>query len=187
MKKVLIAIDYNPTAQKVAEEGFSLAKSMNAHITLLHVVSDETYYANLNYSAIMGFYGTDFFNSINTDDLMKAAREYLDKTKEHLGDSTIETLAVQGDFAEVITDTAKKQGSDIIVMGSHSKRWLEKILMGSVTQSVLSHSTIPLFIIPTNEYKLKQTTDPSSIKTGPAIVKTEPAPAKAEPALMPIK
>ena len=39
-KKVLIALDYNPTAQKVAEVGFSMAKSMNAEITLLHVISD---------------------------------------------------------------------------------------------------------------------------------------------------
>lgn len=36
MNKVLIALDYNLTAQKVAEAGFSMAKSMNAEITLLH-------------------------------------------------------------------------------------------------------------------------------------------------------
>ena len=37
MKKILIALDYNPTAQKVAEVGFSMAKSMNAKVLLLHV------------------------------------------------------------------------------------------------------------------------------------------------------
>jgi nucleotide-binding universal stress UspA family protein len=40
MKKVLIALDYNPTAQKVAEVGFSMAKSMNAEVSLLHVIAD---------------------------------------------------------------------------------------------------------------------------------------------------
>jgi len=44
MKKVLIALDYNPTAQKVAEVGFSMAKSMNAEITLLHVITDPVFY-----------------------------------------------------------------------------------------------------------------------------------------------
>jgi nucleotide-binding universal stress UspA family protein len=34
-------------------------------------------------------------------------------------------------------------------MGSHSRRWLEKILMGSVTETVLHKTTIPLFIVPT--------------------------------------
>src|SRR5665648_427725 len=53
MKKVLIALDYDPTAQKVAEVGFSMAKDMNAEVTLLHVISDPAYYsAVLEYSSI---------------------------------------------------------------------------------------------------------------------------------------
>jgi nucleotide-binding universal stress UspA family protein len=50
MKKVLIALDYNPTAQKVAEVGFSMAKAMNAEITLLHVIADPVYYSSPGYS-----------------------------------------------------------------------------------------------------------------------------------------
>ena len=57
MKKVLIALDYNPTAQKVAETGFSMAKAMNAEVTLLHVISDLVYYSSAEYSPIMGFTG----------------------------------------------------------------------------------------------------------------------------------
>jgi len=38
---------------------------------------------------------------------------------------------------------------DCIVMGSHSQKWLENIIIGSVTQEVLRKTTIPLFIIPT--------------------------------------
>ena len=57
VRKVLIAMDYNPTAQKVAEIGYSFAKSMDAEITLLHVVSDPVYYSSLEYSPIMGFNG----------------------------------------------------------------------------------------------------------------------------------
>ena len=57
MKKVLIALDYNPTAQKVAEAGFSMAKAMNAEVILLHVISDPVYYSSTEYSPIMGFNG----------------------------------------------------------------------------------------------------------------------------------
>jgi len=42
--------------------------------------------------------------------------------------------------------------ADIIVMGSHSRRWLENIVMGSVTEEVLHHTSIPLFIIPTKKH-----------------------------------
>ena len=57
MKKVLIALDYDPTAQKVAETGNLLAGSMNAEVILLHVISDPVYYSSMDYSPIMGFSG----------------------------------------------------------------------------------------------------------------------------------
>ena len=58
--KVLIALDYNPTAKKVAELGFSMAKSMNAEIVLLHVAIDPVLYSASGYSPIMGFTGYDY-------------------------------------------------------------------------------------------------------------------------------
>ena len=44
ISKVLIALDYDPTAQKVAEIGFSYAKSMEAEVILLHIIADPIYY-----------------------------------------------------------------------------------------------------------------------------------------------
>jgi nucleotide-binding universal stress UspA family protein len=38
-------------------------------------------------------------------------------------------------------------------MGSHSQKWLENIIMGSVTEKVLHHTSIPIFIIPTKQKK----------------------------------
>lgn len=154
MKKVLIALDYNPTAQKVAEEGFSLAKSMNAEVTLLHVITDLVFYATSGFSPIMGFNGyVDVSPELldGVDGLKNASLQFLDKSKQHLGDKTIQTLVKEGDFAETILETAKELHADIIVLGSHSQKWLENILMGSVTEKVLNHSKIPLFIIPTRK------------------------------------
>ena len=154
MKKVLIALDYDHTAQKVAEVGFEFAKSMGAETILLHVISDPVYYSSSEYSPIMGFTGF-----VNTDPLQmntiavltKASLNFLDKTRNHLGDPSIQTMVAEGDFAESILNTAKTVKADVIVLGSHSKKWLENIVMGSVTQEVLHHTTIPLYIIPTRK------------------------------------
>ena len=156
MKKVLIALDYNPTAQKVAEAGFSLAKAMNAEVSLLHVISDPVYYSSTEYSPIMGFDGfMDMaqWQPDNVDSLRKASQLFLDKSKQHLGDKTIQTLLGEGDFAESILKAAKDMHADIIVMGTHSMKWLENIVMGSVTEKVLKHSSIPLFIVPTKKHR----------------------------------
>ena len=153
MKKILIALDYDPTAQKVAETGHKLAKAMKARTILLHVISDATYYSSLNYSPIMGFGGfsRDTIQIDTAEELMKVAQDYLDKSKQHLRDRMIETVVRKGDFGETILKTATDLNVDIIVMGTHSRRGLEKILMGSVAEKVLHHSLIPLFIIPTRD------------------------------------
>jgi nucleotide-binding universal stress UspA family protein len=155
IQKVLIALDYNPTAQKVAELGFSLAKTIGAEITLLHVISDPVYYSSTEYSPIMGFTGFRDQGQLQLDSidaLKKVSQQFLDKSKLHLGDKTIQTLVEEGDFAESILKVAKDLHADIIVMGTHSRKWLENIVMGSVTEKVLNHTSIPMFIIPTKKH-----------------------------------
>jgi len=154
MKKVLIALDYDPTAQKVAEAGFSMANAMKAEVILMHVVSDPVFYSSIEYSPIMGFNGfmeTSQLQLDNIESLRNASLQFLDKAKRHLGDKTIKTVVKEGDLSESILKTAKELKADIIVMGSHSRKWLENIVMGSVTESVLHHTKIPLLIIPTKK------------------------------------
>ncbi len=158
MKKILIAIDYDPTAKKVAEMGFLLAKTMKAEVTLLHVMADSIYYSTLQYSSVMGFGGftnADFDDISHNEGLEKAAQHFLDGIKKQFGDASTETEIEVGSPAETILSTAKKLHTDVIVIGSHSRRWLEKIVMGSVTQDVVNDSLIPIFIVPTKEKESK--------------------------------
>jgi len=153
-KKVLIALDYDPTAQKVAETGFALATSMGAEVTLLHVIADPEYYSLSQFNPIMGFTGYVDIGPLQLDviaDLKKASQLFLNQSKHHLGDEHIKTLLKEGGFADGILEAAKEIHADCIVLGSHSRRWLENIVMGNVTEKVLRHSTIPVIIIPTKK------------------------------------
>jgi nucleotide-binding universal stress UspA family protein len=154
MDKVLIALDYGPTAQKVAEAGFELAKSLHAQVILIHVIADPMYYTSTAYSPIMGFGGYMDIGTFQPDimeGIHKSSNDFLQKTKSHLGDESIETIVVEGDAAEAILNKATEFKTDVIVLGTHSLKWLEAIVMGSVTESVLRLTTIPLFIIPTKK------------------------------------
>lgn len=158
MKQVLIAIDYDPTAEEIAKAGHDMARSMNANVTLLHVVADYTYYSSLEYSPVMGF---DSFVNFGTpqpgaiEDLHEAAKAYLEKTKEYLNDDTVHILVKDGDTGDAVLEAAKEIQAGIVVLGTHSRRGLEKILMGSVAEKVLRHSEIPLYIIPIKSGKEK--------------------------------
>ncbi len=154
MKKILIALDYNPTAQKVAETGYALAKALKAKVTLLHVITDPVFYTTTDFSPIMGYNGfVDVTPTVldSVEGLKEASLQYLDKTRQHLGDSKIETTVVEGDIAGAILDAAEALHADVIVLGSHSQKWLENILMGSATKEVLNQSKVPLFIVPTKK------------------------------------
>ena len=141
IKKVLIAMDYDTTSKKVAEEGYSLAKSMNAEAILLHVISElPVYYSESNY--------THEFKVDMMDDLNKTTQAFLNKAKKHLGDEAVQTVLKEGEIADTILNTAKEMGVDIIVMGSHSRKWLETIILGSQAEDVLTNSRIPVLIVP---------------------------------------
>lgn len=151
MKKVLIALDYDPSSIKVAEKGYKLAKMMGAEAVLMHVLSEPVYYSSLEYSPIVGFnaylnMGT--FQTETVQGLKKAAQHFLDRTKYHLKGENIKTLLTEGETADSILESAKSLDADIIVLGTHSRKWLENILLGSVTESVLKQSVLPLFIVP---------------------------------------
>ncbi len=154
MKKILIALDYDPTAQQVAEKGHELAQALGAETVLLHMVADSNYYNSLQFSPIMGFGGFTDVNTLEMADtgvLKQAAMDFLEKTRTHLGDETITSIVEEGDSAPGIVRIATEIRADAIVLGSHSRRGLDKILMGSVSQNIMQHSSIPLYIIPTKK------------------------------------
>jgi nucleotide-binding universal stress UspA family protein len=157
MKKVLIAVDYDPTAQMVAEAGLGIAKAMNAAVVLVHVLSDIQYYSQTAYSPITGFGGymdMSFPEPAVGEQLLNASLGFLDKMRTHLGDTSIETIVVEGDVANALLEAAAGEEAGMIVIGTHSRKWLEAILVGSVTEKVLRHTTIPLFIVPTKKTEL---------------------------------
>jgi nucleotide-binding universal stress UspA family protein len=147
IKKVLIAVDYAETAQAVADAGFSLAKTMNAETVLFHVISEHpVYYSGYSYMRELEI---DI-----SDDLRKSTQGFLNKLIKHLGDVTIQTILKDSvDVAGSILSTAKSVDADLIVMGSHSRKWLENIIMGSEVEEVLRKTTTPLYIIPTKKQK----------------------------------
>jgi nucleotide-binding universal stress UspA family protein len=154
VSKILIALDYALTAVKVAETGFLLAQTMSAKVILLHVLSEPVYYSSREYSPVIGFTGymeMGTLKSVCIERLKNASLLYLEDTKKQLGDKTILTIVKEGEFTDTILEAEKEVNADIIVIGSHSRRWLEEILMGSVTEKVLQHTLIPLLIVPTKK------------------------------------
>lgn len=149
MKKVLIAIDYNPVSEKVAEEGYELAKSLNAKVCLIHVLDDVGFYG-AQYPTFMGYDGYAGMGP-NFDvarEMENIARDFLNKAKQHIGDENVKTHLAEGDPARAIINYCEEWSANILVMGTHSHSVLEKLLLGTVAEKILEKTNIPVFLVP---------------------------------------
>lgn len=151
MKKILIALDYSPTAAQVASWGQELTKALQADATLLHVVVESANYSANIYDPIMGFVGFPYLDheaDRPPDTSTQEALSYLEKTRQHLKNQTMKTLVARGNVSDIILETAEEIDADIIVIGTNSRHGLEEFLLGSTAHKLIQHAHIPLFIIP---------------------------------------
>lgn len=139
MKKILIAIDDEPTSEKVALNGFQLGLQLNAEIALISVF-DTTILMTEG-----GITPREFAKIIKID-YKKNQQMLVDKVFK---DYKVWTFVEEGKPFEVILNVAKEWDADIIVLGTHGRIGLSHLLMGSVAEKVIRHSEKPIFIIPT--------------------------------------
>lgn len=150
MEKILIALDNHSNYHLISSKGSELAKALGASVALLHVFPDIITVSPDAFSALYPTIGTmDIIQQLTpAEELEAEGKKFLNKVKEEINDETAEIITREGDIANAILETADSCGANIIVMGSHSRSGIEKILMGNVAKKVIQHSHLPLFIIP---------------------------------------
>jgi nucleotide-binding universal stress UspA family protein len=138
---ILIATDGSELAGKAVATGINLAKSLNARATFIAVTEPRTNFVP----------DTALASPANEDDaaLATAARSVLANAEEDAAKLGVacETVHVANEYpAEAILQEAKARGCDAIVMASHGRRGLARLLLGGETLRVVTHSTIPVLV-----------------------------------------
>ena len=148
MKKVLIAIDYHPTSEKIAKAGHWLAQQLGAQVCLIHVRAELGYYTT-DYPDFMGFEGFGMATDFDlASEIQERGKEFLNSAANHLKDPSVQTHLGDGDAANEILSYADEWDADLIVMGTHSHSTLEKLFVGSVAAEVLEKTKIPVHMVP---------------------------------------
>ncbi len=136
--RILIAIDKSESAAKVAQSGLELAKQFNSEIALVSIVDSN-------------------FNKGNDEPTAREIEEMKDfnfnANQKHLienvfKDFPVRTFVEEGKPAEVILRIADKWHANIIVMGTHGRKGLSHLLMGSVAEEVIRNSKKTCVVIP---------------------------------------
>lgn len=131
---ILIPVDGSDTAKRAATVGREFAQRYDARLEVLHVLEDQ--------SRLPGQEGDQ------TPE--EKGREILDEIVDLTAGSDIEidTHLVEGQPHEAITEHATEIDSDLIVMGRHGRSGLRERLLGTVTDRLLRHTSIPVLTVP---------------------------------------
>ena len=144
-KHILIAIDGSDLAQKAETVGLTLAKALNAQATAVTVTEP---WDALSMAALAE---RGMPNPVaDYDECMAAAANRIlwgaSETAKKIGASCA-TLHVKDRYpAEGIIETAKEQGCDLIVMASHGRRGISRVLLGSQATKVVTLSPFPVLV-----------------------------------------
>jgi len=122
-KKILVATDGSKYSDAAALEAISIAKRCGSELIALSVAARDT-------------------NLAAAKESVERARQIAEKEG-----IKVESLTLSGTPYEVIVSTAEQKGADLIVVGSHGRTGVKRLLMGSVTERVIGHSESAVLVV----------------------------------------
>lgn len=141
VKHVLVPLDGSEGSEDAFE--FALEEFSDARTTLLHVIDPKSS------EKIQVTEGSIPFDDETREDIMKESatflNEYAEKAEEHGVEATKEYKV--GDPAEEIVEYAEENEVDHIVMGSHGRSGVSRVLLGSVAEDVTRRSPVPVTVV----------------------------------------
>jgi len=144
-KNILVPIDGSALSKKAVKKAVALAKLTGAKITGFHVAPAYKFNVYADYIPPNFVLPKDF--EVRTK---KVAEKHLESVKK---EATAAGLKYQGiyvssDFpADAIVKAVRKYGCDLIVMASHGRSGLSKLIIGSETQKVLASTSTPVLVM----------------------------------------
>lgn len=142
-KNILLTTDGSELAEKALQQGISLAAALGARATVvtvtkpLHVVAP---------AEVMIAFPSAEYEKASEDNAQALLNKVVDKAKQAGVDCA--TRSVKHEEAwQAIIDAAAESDCDLIVMGSHGRTGLTKLVLGSEAQKVLTHTKVPVLIV----------------------------------------
>lgn len=140
-RKVLVAVDESDPADAAVSLAAGLSHAIGSQCLLCSVVDTKTAIERVP------VYGSP--PDLAADDMRAQTRDILDRARVHGGfaPGAVKVALLEGDpIAELLAE-AVRSGADLIVIGSHGRRGLQRLLLGSIAEYVVRHSPIPVLVV----------------------------------------
>jgi len=143
-KRILVPIDGSPTSNRGLREAIGLAKAQKARLQLVHVV-------DVHHAMLAGLSSGDTVADLATA-LEQRGRRLLESAATRVRQSGVqaETALLEslaGPAAESIVRQARKWRADLIVIGTHGRRGLKRLVLGSDAEQVVRNAPVPVLLV----------------------------------------
>ena len=151
--KILIAFDFSDISDKLFHQAALLAENMSAELVLLHVAEPQSDFIAYDYDPVVPV----MVNPVEIRDQTahrlhrehKSLQQYADQLRDR--SITCKALMVQGDTVDMILQQAQKMNADFIIAGSHGKGLLSQVFLGSISETLIQKSHIPVYLVPADK------------------------------------
>lgn len=135
--KLLLATDGSQMSENAVREAINLAKTCGSKLHVISVIEVNPEFEALAPGLV--------------EKVEKETRKYVESVKTRASKERIdcETVILEGEepYQNIVDEAAQKK-VDMIIMGRHGRKGLERLMMGSVTAKVIGHSTCKVLVIP---------------------------------------
>lgn len=141
-KHILVPVDGSETSMLAVTKAAGLAKAFGSEVTAVYVLDP---YPFTGVGADFAYGQAQYLSAATAEanTALEAVKKLMDETGV-----AVKTMVGEGHAVhEGIVRVADSVGADLIVMGSHGRRGLEKLVLGSVAQRVLSTARIPVLVV----------------------------------------
>ncbi len=155
INKILIGIDDSKYAEHAAEYAFDLAHKFNAEVGVVNII--EPILIPQTSAGIDPLMGAGIASTMAEDmEIMDIQKSHAGTIVENIikkfgGDIQVTHFTEYGSTADGIISCSKEFGADLVVIGTHSRSGLDRLLMGSVAEHVVRHSEVPVLVVPFRE------------------------------------
>jgi len=139
-KKILFPVDLSEVSPKIAPYVKEVASKFGAEVHLVFVARVLQYFTSIYvpHPSVSNF----------ESEIIKGAEKKLEEfVREHLQGFSPKAKIILGDAAEEILKYVRSEGIDLVIMGTHGRKGLEKIVFGSVAERVVQKSPVPVLTI----------------------------------------
>lgn len=143
-KRILVPIDGSPTSNLGLDEAIRLAKDQGAKLRLFHLVNE--------YVAVSGAEGTAWYAGDLIEALRQAGKKIIEKAealarRNGLAPESVMLESFGGRAADFIVRQANDWKADLIVLGTHGRRGVKRLVMGSDAEQVVRTTRVPVLLV----------------------------------------